>query len=73
MSVERVSIPRGDKADTARPIWYQWGEQTFVRCGACGTTLALNHKVDDGNVSPSIVCPIGGCNWHVFARLEGYG
>lgn len=26
----------------------------------------------DGTVSPSIVCPRNGCDWHVMGRLDGW-
>jgi len=38
-----------------------------------GHQAALRHRVgEDGVVTPSVVCPISGCDWHVWARLEGW-
>jgi len=27
----------------------------------------------DGTVQPSVGCPVGGCGWHEFVKLEGCG
>lgn len=27
----------------------------------------------DGTVHPSVVCPVQGCGFHEFVKLEGYG
>lgn len=34
---------------------------------------AKGHTVtEDGTVSPSYVCPVDGCGWHVWVRLDGW-
>jgi hypothetical protein len=58
-----------------------------ITCPQCGTTsrlrdpLALPARADgthghviaaDGTVAPSVVCPLPGCGWHVWARLDGW-
>lgn len=33
----------------------------------------VNHNIDpDGTVTPSVVCPIKGCTFHEFIKLEDY-
>lgn len=68
----QVRIPHGEPIDRG-PIWYRWGGQLFIRCAKCNTALALNHDVEpSGRVTPSIVCPIEACDWHVWGTLEDY-
>lgn len=46
-----------------------------LKCGGCGrpTHLGTLHKVDtNGKVTPSIVCPYSGCDWHVWGTMEGW-
>jgi len=35
-------------------------------------TTKKHSIADDGAVSPSYVCPIDGCGWHVYVRLDGW-
>lgn len=46
-----------------------------VRC-AFGHVLRVSgtiHRVAaDGTVSPSFVCSVPGCSWHVYVRLDGW-
>lgn len=52
--------------------WWMWGELVMVQCPN-GHGLHLPHAIDArGMVTPSIACPIPGCGWHVFARLDGW-
>lgn len=51
--------------------WRRTGSLVIVTCGQCGAVAPIDHVVDDdGNVSPSLVCPDDACNWHVWATLE---
>jgi hypothetical protein len=56
----------------------QWCHQfddrsVLVRCPGCGQIATLDHDVaDDGTVTPSLVCPVEGCNFHEFVRLDGW-
>ena len=35
--------------------------------------ILTDHKIDDeGVVSPSVVCPIAGCNFHDYVVLKGW-
>ncbi len=48
----------------------------MLKCGGtCSQTFAISgHAIDDaGVVTPSVVCPIEGCKWHVQIVLEGWG
>ena len=48
----------------------------IVCCPGCEWlfTIGRNHEVTaDGAVSPSLVCPYGGCSFHQFVRLEQWG
>lgn len=43
-----------------------------MQCPNCGHAFCLvNHKIEDGVVSPSVVCPYG-CGYHVMMRIS-YG
>lgn len=46
----------------------------IVTCPSCGGHGGLHdHSVDDeGNVTPSLVCPHGSCTFHDFVRLDGW-
>lgn len=38
-----------------------------------GHLATLQHEIaSDGTVTPSVGCPIDGCGWHVFVKLEGW-
>ena len=38
-----------------------------------GHLADLDHTIAaDGTVSPSVVCPEGGCGWHEHVQLEGW-
>ena len=45
-----------------------------VACVDCGQSAPIwFHEIDaDGNVTPSLVCPMRGCSWHVTVTLEGW-
>lgn len=79
-----VSIPRSPTdpckdRNAPAPSWWPLdpercgGDAALVKC-VNGHVTSLNqdiHRVaEDGTVSPSYVCTIGDCNWHVFIRLE---
>ena len=47
----------------------------MLKCGGtCGQTFPISdHAIDGaGVVTPSVVCPIEGCEWHVQIVLEGW-
>jgi predicted RNA-binding Zn-ribbon protein involved in translation (DUF1610 family) len=44
---------------------------TCPKCGQLGS-LADHNIAPDGTVSPSVVCPTAGCDFHEFIRLEGW-
>jgi len=54
-----------------------------LKCAECGQCSVLSkspafgnpgHEIRaDGAVRPSIVCPVKGCTWHIWGRLEDWG
>jgi hypothetical protein len=46
----------------------------YLRCPSCGDYAALDdHKIaNDGVVSPSVICPFGGCTFHDTIKLLGW-
>lgn len=51
----------------------------YTRCPICNNIIAIDSKlhkitIDDNKVtaSPSLVCPIKECGWHVFLRDGKY-
>ena len=53
---------------------FAWnGKTALVTCINGHTCTLSEHKIaDDGTVSPSLVCPYDGCNFHEFVKLEGW-
>lgn len=48
-------------------------EYVTIACGGCGELTHLKHGITAaGIVSPSIVCPRDGCDWHVWGKLEDW-
>jgi hypothetical protein len=43
-------------------------------CPSCKTVLGIDQHVIDaeGNVSPSCMCPITGCDFHEYVKLEDW-
>ncbi len=80
-----VVIPRIASSGAAKGLaWWDANGWVLVRCpnGHVHTLMhpgphrKLSHDVAaDGTIAPSLVCPGTGkndCDWHVFARLEGW-
>jgi hypothetical protein len=72
-------IPRRNLSGTeGYPCWAPCAEpdgHCDLWCGRGHVSLLAKdqHTVAaDGTVSPSLVCPRKGCDWHVFGRLEGW-
>jgi hypothetical protein len=57
-----------------RPMAFQFDVAlTTCRNGHEQTLNLRIHAIDaQGNVSPSYVCPAGGCDFHEHIRLEGW-
>ena len=74
MTDRTVLKPADDQFKPSPGCWWPLlPNGTLVTCPSCGATAALDHTVDDeGNVSPSLVCPADGCGFHEFVRLEGW-
>jgi len=80
--VALIRVPQGDPHDpdpeAPRPVWKPAtrpaGRTAFLKCGGCGESFAISdHDINAaGFVSPSVVCPIGGCGWHVHIVLEDW-
>lgn len=52
--------------------WWMWGNVVLIRC-VRGHVCWLPHVIDfAGNCSPSLMCPVPGCGWHEFVRLDGW-
>ncbi len=71
------------KSDTFTPnTWRNWIDRDFARkadvhtacvtCPNCGNPMSLKeHTIAaNGAVSPSLVCPTEGCQFHEFVILE---
>lgn len=44
-----------------------------VWCPACGLRIGITHEIsDDGTLSPSLVCPHDGCDFHEWVQLTGW-
>lgn len=82
-----IDVPRQDSpAYEESPLtWkpftiYESGEiggalLTCSRGHTCSLTIDKEHAhtiAADGTVSPSVVCPIEGCDFHEFVRLIGW-
>lgn len=69
-----IEMPMGN-VDEQKGVWKgarRDGVRTAnVSCGKCGRVASLSgHTISaDGTVSPSLVCPHEGCDWHVWVRL----
>lgn len=49
------------------------GQSVYVVCPECKMSYAIDHDIaDNGELSPSLMCPTKGCGWHVTARLRGW-
>ena len=46
----------------------------FLTCPECGNSYSLTGLAiaDDGVVTPSVVCPCEGCNFHEWVKLIGW-
>lgn len=79
-----IDVPRVETLDTdVAPAWCSMPgnvQAALVRCanrhwmgiGAKATHPSGHVIHDDGRVTASILCPVEGCGWHVFARLVGW-
>lgn len=58
---------------TWRPVVLDGKKTARLSCPGCGSIALLDHKIDkEGNVTPSVVCPIQSCDFHEFVKLEGW-
>jgi hypothetical protein len=75
-----VILKRNDLAPSERGTWQSvsagaravW--KAIVSCPRCGFSCSLrSHDVDAaGVVTPSLVCPNDGCDFHDHVTLEGW-
>lgn len=50
------------------------GRTAHVKCGKGHIASLAEHTIaEDGTVTPSVVCPWGGCDYHEFIQLIGWG
>lgn len=54
--------------------WVKQRDGTIrVRCPVCLTFGTLNHEVaSNGEVNPSLMCGVEGCDFHEHVTLEGW-
>lgn len=80
-----VEIPYDETHIDEAPAWWpylyqtqdgDWRASTYVRCGHghvsrldIGGMHELRH---DGVVTPSLVCPVDGCDWHENVKLVAW-
>lgn len=71
--------PSGDRwLKGIGPLWRGGtqlvGERTAMVSCTRGHVASLSGHIiaTDGTVSPSLVCPEAGCDWHVMAKLVGW-
>jgi len=73
---KRRTTAEGRKAPG--PWWHplQNGDvlSATIRCPDCQTVVTVtSHSIDaQGVVTPSVVCPMDGCSWHVWVKLAGW-
>lgn len=83
MLILRKDIPvftDEDWAKACQPLTYRiavWGDGRrvayFFDTKGHGLALEKHAIADDGTVTPSVVCPIEGCGFHEWVKLEGWG
>gem|GEM_PF-5928197 len=73
-----IAIKEGEPFK-ARGVWRgtkrrDGRRSALVSCPECGQTCSLSqHKIEkNGEVRPSVVCPVEGCTFHAWVRLEGW-
>jgi hypothetical protein len=84
---EHIIIPRVDSDSKSVPVphWrpfkahtVPWetsprvGQVVCSRGHGSDISLAVHQVADDGTLHPSYVCPTPGCDFHVWARLDGW-
>lgn len=76
-----IELARSPSPDRFRLEPLQWcpslqvgvGRTAYIACGNGHIGLLTAHEIaDDGKISPSVVCSLKGCDWHVYARLMGW-
>jgi hypothetical protein len=67
-----ILIPRTKKIEGARGHWaVGLRRRVMIWCPKCGMRSYLDHEIaGDGTVTPSVVCPWRGCDWHVHVKLD---
>lgn len=68
-----MNVPKIDLTTNA-PVfgWQEIHEIVYLRCPR-GHLAQLNHLIDlEGRVTPSVMCPKSGCDFHETIVLEGY-
>lgn len=64
--------------ETQRQKWLplktsEGGYTAYAVCPNGHLGILSDHMIDDdGKVSPSVVCPAPGCNFHDYVRLKGW-
>jgi hypothetical protein len=70
-----VNIPYDP--DSKRGTWmyatYEEGNPPAIRCPNGHGSVMKNHVIEaDGTSKGSVLCPVPGCGWHVYVKLEGW-
>lgn len=74
MVVIKQDLERKEEPGTWVGLLTPKGRRAGMTCPDCDRMLSLsNHEIaDDGHVTPSVVCPYDGCNFHDFVTLENW-
>ena len=67
-------IKRGNTKDQSPGTWWGEGSHISIKCPKCGKIGSVGgHDIaEDGKVSPSLVCPREGCDFHEIVMLEDW-
>jgi hypothetical protein len=76
----RKVLPKGDwepgtwsGMDTSQYSFVDADRSANMVCTNGHQLSLINHKISsDGTVSPSVICPEKGCDYHEFITLEGW-
>lgn len=53
--------------------WRPFVATAVCCCPKCGNIARLGHEIaSDGIVTPSLVCPFDGCDFHEMVKLENW-
>lgn len=81
MNLRKSSAAKPHELKRGEWMDWRWGAAppyrgaAVVACPSCGRPFSLSPEIhviaEDGEVSPSVVCPYRPCSFHEFVRLAG--